>query len=338
MYRRSIILFNIENRRYIGSKADLSDWIIELIQNNCIGNTFADIFAGTAIISKKAAQKYSKIIVNDFLYSNNLIYKAFFDTNDWDKEKVEKYINKWNRKNSHTLKDNYFSKNFGGKFFNEDDAKKIGAIREDLQENKTFNDKEKNILLVSLIYSIDKIANTVGHYEAYFHKKDIPQQFTYQMINPTPIKNIDIYREDVNKLSKNLKADIVYIDPPYNSRQYSRFYHVLENLVKWEKPKLEGVALKPPAENMSEYCRANAQKAFKELIDNLQCKFIAVSYNNTYNSKSSSSKNKISLEQIEEILSSKGKTTRYEHNHKFFNSGKTDFNNHKEFLFITEVR
>ena len=48
--------------------------------------------------------------------------------------------------------------------------------------------------------------------------------------------------------------------------------------------------------------------------------------------------NKISLEQIEEILSSKGKTTRYEHNHKFFNSGKTDFNDHKEFLFITEVR
>ena len=164
MYRRSIILFNIENRRYIGSKADLSDWIIELIQNNCIGKTFADIFAGTAIISKKAAQKYSKIIVNDFLYSNNLIYKAFFDTNDWDKEKVEKYINKWNRKNSHTLKDNYFSKNFGGKFFNGDDAKKIGAIREDLQKNKTFNEKEKNILLVSLIYSIDKIANTVGHY------------------------------------------------------------------------------------------------------------------------------------------------------------------------------
>ncbi|MBO6035995.1 MAG: DNA adenine methylase, partial [Acetobacter sp.] len=274
----------------------------------------------------------------DFLYSNNIIYKAFFDNNDWNRKKLEQYVEKWNKNDANKLKDNYFSLNFGGKFFNLNDAKKIGAIREDLQLNKIFNEKEKNILLTSLIYSIDKIANTVGHYEAYFHKKYIPQQFIYQMINPTPVKNIDIYREDVNKLSKRLKADVVYIDPPYNSRQYSRFYHVLENLVKWDKPKLAGVALKPPAENMSEYCRINAPKAFKELIDNLQCKFIAVSYNNTYNSKSSSSKNKISLEQIEEILSSKGKTTRDKHNHKFFNSGKTDFNDHKEFLFITEVR
>ncbi len=330
-------MFNLENRRYIGSKVDLSDWILDLIKVNCNGDTFADIFAGTAIITKKAAQRYHKLIVNDFLYSNNIIYKAFFDDKNWNKEKLMQYINEWNNIEVTSLKDNYFSLNFGGKFFNFDDAKKIGAIREDLQLNKFFNEKEKNILISSLVYSIDKIANTVGHYEAYFHKKDIPQQFTYQMINPIPIKNIVIYREDVNKLSKEIKADIVYIDPPYNSRQYSRFYHVLENLVKWEKPKLEGVALKPPAENMSEYCRARAPRAFKDLINNLQCKFIAVSYNNTYNSKSSSSKNKISLEQIEEILNSKGKTIRYEHKHKFFNSGKTDFNDHKEFLFITEV-
>jgi adenine-specific DNA-methyltransferase len=330
-------LFDLENRRYIGSKADLSDWIVDLIQKNCVGYTFADIFAGTAIVSKKASKKYKKIIINDFLYSNNVIYKAFFDNNVWNREKLEQYIDKWNNKDAKILKNNYFSLNFGDKFFNKYDAKKIGAIREDLQSNKVFNEKEKNILLASLIYSIDKIANTVGHYEAYFQGKDISQQFIYKIINPMPIKNIEIYREDVNILSKKLKADIVYIDPPYNSRQYSRFYHVLENLVKWEKPKLEGVALKPPLENMSEYCRTNAAKIFQELIDNLQCKFIAVSYNNTYNSKSSSSKNKISLEEIEKILSSKGKTIRYEHNHKFFNSGKTNFIDHKEFLFITEV-
>lgn len=331
-------MFNLENRRYIGSKANLSDWILDLIQKNCTGDVFADIFAGTAIIAQKASKMYSHVIVNDFLFSNNLIYNAFFIDKAWNQEKINEYVEGWNMTSANTLQDNYFSLNFGGKFFSFDDAKKIGAIRDDLQLDRTFNNKEKDILLASLIYSADKIANTVGHYEAYFHKKDISSQFIYQVINPAPIKDVEIYREDVNKLSKDLKADIVYIDPPYNSRQYSRFYHVLENLAKWEKPKLEGVALKPPAENMSEYCRINASDVFKELIKNLQCKFIAVSYNNTYNSKSSSSKNKISLEQIEEILSSKGKTTRYEHNHKFFNSGKTDFNDHKEFLFITEVR
>ena len=147
--------------------------------------------------------------------------------------------------------------------------------------------------------------------------------------------NLDGLKHLLKSYSKQIKC--IYIDPPYNSRQYSRFYHLLENLVKWKKPKLEGIALKPPVENMSEYCRSNAPHVFADLIDNLQCKFIAVSYNNTYNSKSSSSKNKISLEQIEEILNKKGVTKRYERSYKYFNSGKTDFKDHKEILFITRV-
>ena len=74
------------------------------------------------------------------------------------------------------------------------------------------------------------------------------------------------------------KIDIIYIDPPYNSRQYSRFYHVLENITKWEKPELFGTACKPKTENMSEYCRSSATRTFEELISSLKCKYIVVSY------------------------------------------------------------
>ena len=66
---------------------------------------------------------------------------------------------------------------------------------------------------------------------------------------------------DANQLVRKVKADIAFIDPPYNSRQYSRFYHILENIVQWKKPKLEGTALKPQAENMSEYCRSDAPRS-----------------------------------------------------------------------------
>ena len=135
-------------------------------------------------------------------------------------------------------------------------------------------------------------------------------------------------------LSKKIKADIAYIDPPYNSRQYSRFYHIYETLIKWDKPKLFGVALKPDLENMSKYCTVKAKDSFKELVNNLDVKYLAVSYNNTYKSKSKSSENKIKLEEITEILNEVGKTKIFEHSHKFFNTGKTDFSNHKEFLFL----
>ena len=103
-----------------------------------------------------------------------------------------------------------------------------------------------------------------------------------------------------------------------------------------EKPKLFGEALKPKPENTSEYCKTKAPEKFYELIKNINSKYIAVSYNNTYSSKSSSSKNKITLEQIESTLEKKvGLKYLKKHNH--FNAGKTDFDDHQEILFITKV-
>src|SRR5690606_26987113 len=107
---------------------------------------------------------------------------------------------------------------------------------------------------------------------------------------------------------RELQGDVVYIDPPYNSRQYSRFYHIYENLVQWKKPKLYGVALKPKPENMSKHCTVQARHSFKDLVENLKVKYIAVSYNNTYKSKSKSSENKIKFEEIIEILEGVGET------------------------------
>ena len=197
------------------------------------------------------------------------------------------------------------------------------------------------LLIASLMYSFDKCSNTVGHYEAYFKGKNIERSFVFDLITPYDTiamgKKVDIYRQDANVLASSISADIVYIDPPYSSRQYSRFYHVLENITKWEKPQLFGTALKPPAENMSAYCSSSAKVSFDDLITKLNCKYIVVSYNNTYNSKSSSSENKMTLEDIEGILSKKGKTTRYEMPFKAFNAGKTDMDNHKKLIFITEV-
>jgi adenine-specific DNA-methyltransferase len=89
---------------------------------------------------------------------------------------------------------------------------------------------------------------------------------------------------------------------------------------------------------MSDYCRVNAPKVFKDLIDNLKGNYIVVSYNNTYNSKSNSSKNKIGLEEIKNILNKKGHTEVFRRNYRYFNSGKTSFENHQEYLFITKVK
>lgn len=329
----------LQNRRYIGSKQKLINWIFSVIKQECKGTTFADIFAGTGIVGAVATEHYEKVILNDFLFSNNAIYKAFFSNEKYDQEKINNIIKNYNNINHEDLEDNYFSENFGGKYFSQNSAKIIGFIRENIEQNKkNLTDIEYNILIASLLYSIDKIANTVGHYDAYFKKDFIPDNFFMKPIEPIKANNVDIFREDTNILARKLKADVVYIDPPYNSRQYSRFYHVLENLTQWEKPKLHGTALKPDPENMSDYCRVQAKQKLAELVNDLDAKYLVVSYNNTYNSKSNSSKNKITLEEIEEILKTKGETKIFEKEHQHFNAGNTDFDNHKEYLFLTKVK
>lgn len=332
--------FNLQSRRYIGNKYKLTEWIFDILHKECKGDSFADIFAGTGVVSAEASKYYKKIIINDFLYSNNIIYKGFFNNKKdiIDYKKISKIITKYNSLNPKEIKDNYFSNYYGEKYFSKDSAKLIGFIRDDIEKRKDrLTEKEYNTLLSSLIYSVDKIANTVGHYDAYIKKAITSKLFNIKMINPIISNNLEIYKSDANDLVRKIKADIVYIDPPYNSRQYSRFYHLLENLSKWDKPKLFGVALKPEPENISSYSKSDAISSFHDLIKNINAKYIVVSYNNTYKPKSHSSKNKISHEQILSILKERGNTKVFEKKYRHFNSGKTSFNDHKEYLFLTYV-
>ena len=330
--------FELESRRYIGNKAKLAAWIINIINKETKNvNSFIDIFAGTASVAKRAMKEYDKVILNDILYSNYVIYNAFFKPLDWNREKLNELLLYFNNLNTNELSENYFSENFGGKFFEYETAKKIGFIREEIEQIKSdLNEKEYNILLASLIYSMDKVANTVGHFDAYIKKPIRKKHFELQLIKTEDFQGVEIYREDANQLARKINPDIAYIDPPYNSRQYSRFYHIYETLVKWDKPELFGVARKPRPENMSKYSTVKAKEAFNDLVENLQVKYLVVSYNNTYQSKSKSSENKIKLEEISEILNNIGETKIFEQNHKFFNTGKTEFTNHKEFLFLTK--
>ena len=65
--------YQLHNRRYIGNKQKLLDWIFSIIKENIKDNcqeikTFTDLFAGTGVVSNMAVNKYEKIIINDFLY------------------------------------------------------------------------------------------------------------------------------------------------------------------------------------------------------------------------------------------------------------------------------
>lgn len=330
----------INNRRYTGSKSALLNEIYESIKiYHKEKTTFADLFAGTGTVSAFMLKKGMNVIVNDTLKSNYVAYNAWLSNEKYDIKKIINIIDKYNKIDSKRLSDNYFSKIYGGKYFSLDDSKKIGYIRDKIEKEK-INKREKNILISSLMYSADKIANTVGHFEHFLSKKPDTKGVILRLPAIEKHKgDVKIYNEDANKLVKKIKCDIAYIDPPYNARQYINFYHVLENLVRWEKPtEFEGSSMKFKRNNLkSEYSRSKAPIVLEDLIDNLEAKVIVVSYNNTYSAKSSASNNKISEQELKRILSKKGKVSVKEVDHKFFNSGKTNFLKHKEKIYICKV-
>lgn len=336
-------MISINNRRYIGSKFRMINFIKETMNKEKIEySSFLDLFGGTGIVGDFFNDQKTKVYINDLLKSNYISYLAWFGNEKIDKNKIREYIEKYNSLT--VLEDNYFSLNFSNTYFSEENCKKIGFIREDIEDNYTNNNlniRERAILITSLLYAMDKIANTVGHYDAYRKTGNLNKKLELCMLDlksNTNNKNNKIFNEDSNELVRTLKADVVYIDPPYNSRQYSDAYHLLENVAMWEKGKVHGVAKKMERNGIkSKYCSVSAPIAFKDLIENIDAKYIIVSYNNMGKKGAGRSQAKISDEDIMDTLSKKGKVKVYETDFREFNTGKTHIDNHKERLFICKV-
>ena len=155
-------------------------------------------------------------------------------------------------------------------------------------------------------------------------------------INNNP--NNECYNQDANDLVKNIVADLVYIDPPYNSRQYCDAYHMLENVARWEKPEVFGVAKKMDRTKLkSKYCTRSAAKAFEDLIENISSKYILLSYNNMAEKGNDRSNAKISDDDIMSVLSKKGTVKIFSESYKPFTTGKSDISENEERLFLCTV-
>lgn len=330
----------INNRRYLGNKYSLREFIRETVEKNCENiNIVADIFSGTGSVSDTFKDKM--IITNDLLYSNYISNYAWFASEEYSKYKIIDYIVKFNK--VETSENNYMRINFANTFFDEDDCSKIGYIREQIEieyKKNRINFKEFAILVTSLLYGMDRIANTVGHYDAYRKQTEFDKELVIPLLLPESSlnENNHCYNMDANVLVEEIECDLLYLDPPYNSRQYSDAYHVLENVAKWNKPAVFGVARKMDRQHIkSDYCMMNATDAFKDLIQKSNARYILLSYNNMKDKGNGRSNAKINDEDILRILKNKGKVSIFEKPYKSFSTGKSEITDNSERLFLCET-
>lgn len=330
----------INNRRYLGNKYKLLPFIKRVVDTECRNiESVADIFAGTGAVSSAFVDD-KIIITNDLMYSNYICNYAWFSGQSYNPQVVIDYVVKYNQLEN--LEDNYMSENFGNTYFSIEDCLRIGFIREDIENNFKsckINKRERAILITSLLYAMDKIANTCGHYDAY--RKNVKFEKSLELFVPlAKVQNNEnnlCFNMDANDLVKNIYADLVYIDPPYNSRQYCDAYHLLENVALWQKPEVHGVARKMDRKNMkSQYCTKNATLVFEQLINDINAKYILFSYNNMETKGNDRSNAKIADSDIMRILNNKGEVKVFEEDYKPFTTGKSDIKGNKERLFLCE--
>ena len=214
-------------------------------------------------------------------------------------------------------------------YFSDFNGKKCDAIRQELEKlykNKEIDKHQYNYFLASLINSIDKYANTASIYGAFLKslKRNAQREFTLELL---PIINGNkkgkVYNEDVNSLIKKVKGDILYLDPPYNSRQYSANYHLLETISRYDNPVIKGkTGLRNCNKQKSKFCsKPQVSQAFEELISNADFKYIFLSYND---------EGLMKLEDIKRILEKYGEYKYFTTNYKRFKSNKQENRNYKK--------
>ncbi|HQD39956.1 MAG TPA: DNA adenine methylase [Bacillota bacterium] len=328
------MVFRQHNRKYIGSKAALLDFIcktIEEVAGDLESCTFLDPFAGTGVVAAAFAGKAKEVIASDLLYANYAANRAFLCTTEEnaDLDKVVRLIHQLNQLEG---EEGYVVEHYGGTYFTLENAQRIQAVRERIafwQQEALITEQEFYILLTSLLYAVDKVANTCGQYDSYLKNLGQPpfsssgvhlvDGLVYSRLHLHPLAvslkgNCQVFCRDANQLVAELPAEILYLDPPYNTRQYCDNYHVLENIARWQKPPTFGKTRKFDRRGLrSRYSqRRHAAEAFRELVERARCRYLFLSYN---------SEGIISDEEILAVLRKKGKVAVREEPYPVFGRG-----------------
>ena len=300
--------------RFIGNKERLVDWIYQVIQKYDIdGKVFFDVFAGTSNVGKFFKQKGYQIVSSDLLYFSFVLQKAYIQNNDIPM--FEKLLKNIEVKSSFLFIDNYnlvleYLNSLGlldsgfiynnyaptqtsdletpRMYFTDDNAKRIDTIRLTIENWKNSNFIDENeyyILLATLIETVGFFSNILGVYGAF--KKD----WDKRALKPLELKPISViksqnrhfvFNQSSLELLDKFKYDIIYLDPPYNQRQYAPNYHILETIAKYDNPSIKGISgMRDYQKQKSTFCnKVTALRDLEKICKSKNYKFLLLSYNN----------------------------------------------------------
>jgi adenine-specific DNA-methyltransferase len=312
---------------YIGSKYTLLPFLEKVFRRVAEGGerVFCDLFAGTGAVGRHFKGLGLQVIANDIQYYAYALNKAYIELNetptfaglraeygaeisayralfDDPAQEVLAFIN--NLPGVAGFITEHYSPAGNRLYYTRENAEKADAIRQAIERWRAaghITEQEYFYVLCSLLEAIDNVANTASVYGA-FLKKFKESARKPLRLRPLALKNhvggCRAVRRDANELIREVECDVLYLDPPYNHRQYGANYHVLETIAAYDSPRLTGVT-GMRGYFRSRYCRrSEARDAMESLVRSAHAQHIFVSYND---------EGVLTLEEIRRILSLRGR-------------------------------
>lgn len=299
--------------RYIGNKENIVERLHRImLENGVDGESFFDFFSGTTSVAKYFKEKGYTVFANDVMYMSYCLQKAYIENNEepqFEKllpvihiesvrslfarpiDLVVEYLNGIPSVNgfiyANYTPDGTSHLEKPRMYFSPENGARIDAIRQQIEKwnlENLLTENEYYILLACLVETVSFYANVSGVYAAY------QKQWDPRAVKRLELRTIQflsngkcnyVHNVDSMSLVPNIDVDILYLDPPYNERQYLPNYHLVETIAKYDNPQIHGVTGMREYENKkSSFC--NAKKALVDLeiiASQAKFKYLVMSYN-----------------------------------------------------------
>lgn len=283
--------------RYIGNKTRLLPFILRTLDREGIGaGVVHDAFAGTASVSRALKEKGWQIFSSDLLMSSYVFQRAYVVA-DMAEPSLDKRASELSRV---APREGFMSRHFspaggvtsaGRMYFTAENAARIDGAREELEgwrQSGGIGEDAYYLLLAGIIEGADRVANTAGVYASYMKRWQPNACRAFSITIEPPVKGnrpAVAYLMDAAEVARTIgEVDLIYIDPPYNSRQYVAYYHIPEILARgwWDsEPTIRGkVGLLAGDEGRSQWAHGRrVQTLFGALLATTGAQHALVSFN-----------------------------------------------------------
>jgi len=350
-----------EGIKYAGSKLKILPYIVEILNGLDGVKNVLDGFSGSTRVSQAFAKLEYNTTSSDISAWSEVFANCYLLSKKSDKF-YQEIIGHLNNLKGY---DGWYTENYGAESailkrpFQTKNTQKLDAIRDEI-EKLNLQYEDKCVILTSLIYALDSVDSTLGHYVSYLSNwssrshKDMILKLPNRFENRS--KNKVIRGDIFDTVSKN-KFDFVYFDPPYGSNnekmppsrvRYASYYHIWTTIIKHDKPAVFGAANRREdsrdrvAVSVFEEFRKDkdgnfiAMQALKKLIQQTNSKYILLSY---------SSGGRASKQELSDIINESGKLIKlieidYKKNvmanMRWTNEWVNSDGKHSEYLFLME--